>query len=56
MRGVDHSIIDAAVKAKRAQKQAKSTEPKKPVSNIDKAVTAGIWVAAAGSMVAVMMS
>ena len=56
MRGTDHVIVDAAVKAKRAQEKAKSAEPPKPASNVDKIVTAGIWVAAAGSMVAVMLS
>ncbi len=56
MRGVDHTVIDAAVKAKRAKEQAKTAVPPKPVSNIDKVITAGIWVAAAGSMAAVMLS
>ncbi len=56
MRGVDHAVIDAAAAAKRHKQKAKSAEPPKPVSNIDRIVTAGIWVAAAGSMVAVMLS
>ena len=56
MRGTDHVIIDAAVKAKRAHDKAKSAEPPKPVSNLDKVVTAGLWIAAAGSMAAVMLS
>ena len=56
MRGVDHSIVDAAVKAKRLKDKTKSAEPPKPVSNIDKVVTAGLWIAAAGWMAAVMLS
>ncbi len=53
----DHAIIEAAVRAKRAQQQkgqAKAPPPR--ASLLNKAVTAGIWIAAAGSLAAVMMA
>ncbi len=55
MQAPDHVIIDAAIKAKRAQQQ-KAAADQPPASVVNKAVTAGIWVAAAGSLVAVMLA
>ena len=52
----DHAVIDAAVKAKRAQQQRAATKPAPQSSTVSKAVSAGIWAAAAGSLVAVFLS
>ena len=56
MSAQDHAVISAAVRAKRAQQQKAASPPPPPASTLNKAVTAGIWVAAAGSLVAVMMA
>lgn len=56
MRGTDHIAIEAAAKAKRSQSAKHSAEPPKSVSSVERAVSAGIWVAAAGSLVAVMLT
>lgn len=57
MSAQDHAVIDAAVRAKRAQQQkAGGKQAPPPASILNKAVTAGIWVAAAGSLAAVMMA
>jgi hypothetical protein len=56
MPGQDHVVIEAAVRAKRAQQQKAATSPPPTASIVNKAVTAGIWVAAAGSLAAVMLA
>ncbi len=56
MSAQDHAVIDAAVRAKRMQQHKSAASPPKPASPIDKVVTAGIWVAAAGSLAAVMFA
>jgi hypothetical protein len=60
MKGSDHGIMEAAAHAKRAleQKKAAAGGPKPPrqTSTIDRAVAAGIWVAAIGSLAAVIMA
>lgn len=56
MNAQDHAAINAAVRAKRAQQERTAAKPPAPPSMINKAVTAGIWVAAAGSLAAVMLA
>lgn len=56
MKPIDHAVIDAAVKAKRAQRERSEAPPAPPASTLNKAVTAGIWVAAAGTLAAVFMA
>ena len=57
MKPADHAVIEAAVKAKRAEdaRRAGSGRADLPASTLNKAMTAGIWVAAAGSLAAVFM-
>ncbi len=52
---VDHAVVEAAVHAKRQQQQKAAKVPAKPSSPASKVVAAGIWAAAAGSMVALMI-
>jgi hypothetical protein len=61
MRNSDHAIIHAAVQAKRQRDQQRGSAPadgpqQKPVSGLDKAITAGLWLAAAGSLAALMVT
>ena len=56
MPGQDHVVIEAAMRAKRARQQKAAASPPPPASMVNKAVTAGIWVAAAGSLAAVMLA
>lgn len=59
MSAQDHAVIEAAVRAKRLKQQSQhstaAAAPAKPASIANKAVTAGIWVAAAGSLAALMI-
>ena len=55
MSATDHGVIEASVKAKRQQQQSK-TPPRPAVSPVNRAITAGIWVAAAGTLAAVFLA
>ena len=59
MKASDHGIIEAAAQVKQAMSQKKAaaaTVPTKPASPVAKIVTAGVWVAAAGTLAAVLIA
>lgn len=55
MKPVDHAVIEAAVQAKRAQQEKAPPKPQQS-SVLGKAVTAGVWVAAAGTFAAMILA